>query len=56
MPRPKIELVIPGLQSDALPFDLEAIQLAYGTLVVLFRCQLVPNIMNRGTPEVFLQP
>jgi hypothetical protein len=31
----------------------EAIQLAYGTLVVLLRCPFVPEIMNRRAPEVF---
>ena len=32
----------------------EAIQLAYGTLMVLFRCPLVPEIMHADAPEVFL--
>ena len=32
----------------------EAIQLAYGTLVVLLRCPLVPEIMQGGATEVFL--
>jgi hypothetical protein len=33
----------------------EAIQLAYGTSVVLLRCQFVPEIMHRRAPaEVFL--
>jgi hypothetical protein len=32
----------------------EAIQLAYGTLVVLLRCPFVPEIMHGRAPEVFL--
>jgi hypothetical protein len=32
----------------------EAIQLAYGTSVVLFRCPFVPEIMQRRPYEVFL--
>jgi hypothetical protein len=32
----------------------EAIQLAYGTSVVLLRCSFVPQIMHGGAPEVFL--
>ena len=32
----------------------EAIQLAYGTSVVLLRCPLVPEIMYGGALEVFL--
>ena len=32
----------------------EANQLAYGMSVVLLSCQLVPEIMHGGTPEVFL--
>jgi hypothetical protein len=33
----------------------EAIQLAYGTTVVLLRCPFVPEIMHGGAPEVFLR-
>jgi hypothetical protein len=32
----------------------EAIELAYGTSVVLLRCPFVPEIMNARAPEVFL--
>jgi hypothetical protein len=32
----------------------EAIQLAYGTSVVLLRCPFVPEIMHGRAPEVFL--
>jgi hypothetical protein len=32
----------------------EAIQLAYGTSVVLLRCPFVPEIMHVRAPEVFL--
>jgi hypothetical protein len=32
----------------------EAIQLAYGTSVVLLRCPFVPEIIHRRAPEVFL--
>jgi hypothetical protein len=32
----------------------EAIQLAYGTSVVLLRCPFVPEIMHGGAFEVFL--
>jgi hypothetical protein len=32
----------------------EAIQLAYGTSVVPFRCPFVPEIMHGMAPEVFL--
>jgi hypothetical protein len=32
----------------------EAIELAYGTLVVLLRCPFVPEIMQGRVPEVFL--
>jgi hypothetical protein len=32
----------------------ETIQLAYGTSVVLLRCQFVSEIMHGGAPEVFL--
>jgi hypothetical protein len=32
----------------------EAIQLAYGTSVVLLRCPFVPEIMHGKAPEVFL--
>jgi hypothetical protein len=32
----------------------EAIQLAYGTSMVLFRCPFVPEIMHGRAPEVFL--
>jgi hypothetical protein len=32
----------------------EAIQLAYGTSVVLLRCLFVPEIMHGRAPEVFL--
>jgi hypothetical protein len=32
----------------------EAIQLAYGTSVVLLRCPSVPEKMHGRTPEVFL--
>jgi hypothetical protein len=32
----------------------EAIQLAYGTSVVLLRCLFMPEIMHRRAPEVFL--
>jgi hypothetical protein len=32
----------------------EAIQLAYGTSVVLFRCPFLPEIMHGRAPEVFL--
>jgi hypothetical protein len=32
----------------------EAIQLAYGTSVVLLRCPLMPEIMHGRAPEVFL--
>jgi hypothetical protein len=31
----------------------EAIQLAYGTSVVLLGCTFVPEIMHRRAPEVF---
>ena len=31
----------------------EAIQLAYGMLVVLLRCWLVPDIIHGGAPKVF---
>ena len=31
----------------------EAIQLAYGTSVVLLRCPLVPELMQLVSPEVF---
>jgi hypothetical protein len=31
----------------------EAIQLAYGTLVVLFQCPFVPEIMHGRATEVF---
>jgi hypothetical protein len=31
----------------------EAIQLAYGTSVVLLRCPFVPEIMHGRAPEVF---
>jgi hypothetical protein len=33
---------------------VEAIQLAYGTSVVLLRCPFVPEIMHGRAPEVFL--
>jgi hypothetical protein len=33
----------------------EAIQLAYGTSMVLLRCPFVPEIMHGTAPEVFLQ-
>jgi hypothetical protein len=32
----------------------EAIQLAYGTSMVLLRCPFVPEIMHGRAPEVFL--
>jgi hypothetical protein len=32
----------------------EAIELAYGTSVVLFRCPFVPEIIHGGAPEIFL--
>jgi hypothetical protein len=32
----------------------EAIQLAYGTLMVLLRCPFEPEIMHGRAPEVFL--
>jgi hypothetical protein len=32
----------------------EAIQLAYGTSVVLLRCTFVPEVMHGRVPEVFL--
>jgi hypothetical protein len=32
----------------------EAIQLAYGTSVVLLRCPFLPEIMHGRAPEVFL--
>jgi hypothetical protein len=32
----------------------EAIQLAYGTSVVLLKCPFVPEIMHGRAPEVFL--
>jgi hypothetical protein len=32
----------------------EAIQLAYGTSVVILRCPFVPEIMHGRAPEVFL--
>ena len=32
----------------------EAIQLAYGTSVVLLSCPIVSEIMHRGAPEAFL--
>jgi hypothetical protein len=32
----------------------EAIQLAYGTWVILLRCPFVPEIMPWRAPEVFL--
>jgi hypothetical protein len=32
----------------------EAIQLAYGTSVILLRCPLVPEIMHGRAPEFFL--
>jgi hypothetical protein len=32
----------------------EAIQLAYGTLVVLLKCLFVPEILHERAPEVFL--
>jgi hypothetical protein len=31
----------------------EAIQVAYGTWMVLLRCPFVPGIMHRGASEVF---
>jgi hypothetical protein len=46
---------------SALTFDTKSsdfigypIQLGCGTLVVLLRCSLVPEILNRGSPDVFL--
>ena len=33
---------------------VEAIQLAYGTVVVLLWCQLVPEIMQRGSSDVYI--
>jgi hypothetical protein len=38
-----------------IPSCEEAIQLAYGTSVVLLRCLFVPEIMHGRAPEVFLQ-
>jgi hypothetical protein len=32
----------------------KAIQLAYGTLVVLLRCPFMPKIIHGRAPEVFL--
>jgi hypothetical protein len=37
-----------------IPLCEEAIQLAYGTSVVLLRYQFVPEIMYERAPEVFL--
>ena len=37
-----------------VPSCEEAIQLAYGTLVVLLGCPIVHEIMHEGAPEVFL--